>query len=303
MKSLWLSPISIEALEAILIARSLGNDVNLICSVGQVGPQAYTGFTHEVFAKQLDRLGRKHEAWPLVERDHLGRGGEDMLEWLERDVQSKAFTGAMLHIFQPSKQVDKILDQFDLTWQIGPGEDDSKRCSKDLWKRYAKPGRWVSFPNGCLIDSLSNRGAFDAKLFPATGKASIRGHNCDYLGLNGLRQVANHCDGLNVAPQLGCIQSCFYVLLGRSFGYRLDDWVAICERDAKNISRWCSNKTQAVQGVGHYHYTALEWRDVVRPLVVDYLVQVILRWCEVIGCRYNANGGAAKRSSSAAPTW
>lgn len=271
---LYVSPVSVEAMRA---AYHSGAVHGFCASVGQVGPDAYTGLDMRTFAQLRVACEQETGRRIVVERDHLGRNGECMTEWVERDV-AYGFDGCMLHVHEPTHEVMMLLGRYPAyEWQLGPGEDDSRKVSMALKKvMYAHPAvRWVSAPTGCLIESLTNRGAFSPMLVrdykTQTGKL-FRGHNCDYLNSAQLRAVRETCDGFNVAPQIGCVQSCFYLTTARSTGLPIREWEDACWRDAKNRARWCRHEHQAVQAVGHYHFDKIPWRDMVRKTVTEELV-------------------------------
>jgi len=254
-----------------LLAILLNRGVNIMASCSQVGPTPYTGITYERFARCTYNFDIK------LERDHLGKGGEDLAEWCERD-KSYGFTGAMLHVFEPGPAL-AVMDRFDMEWQVGPGEDDTLPTHLDLWARTASRATWFSFPTGCRIIGLGNRGEFYAdrvekmkRLYPTV---LVRGHNCDYLDRETLCHVAAHVDGVNVAPQLGVIQSSWYLTHALAHGLPIDDWVGACIADEKNRRRWSTRPWDVVHAVGHYHFDLIEWRASVENEVVKYLARYI----------------------------
>lgn len=257
-------------------------EVNLTCSVNHVGDTAYTGFTYDKFAARLARLSRKYSFTPIVERDHLGKRGEDLQEWIERDIDND-ITNFHLHIFEPSTEVDEILQQYDFCdFQIGPGEDNHRPIHDNLFATYCNHARSFSFPMGTMIQELSNFGAFDVKavsqitqLYP---RIRIRAHNCDYLTLPQLREVGACVDDINIAPQLGVIQSSFYLMYARTYGLPICDWFNACLSDKANQARWCgTNLLNVVPAVGHYHFDKLEWRHMCYDDTVDYIYLFLLK--------------------------
>lgn len=279
LPKLWVSPVSREVLEAAwLVAAANRGELGIMASCGQVGPGAYTGLTPERFDRDCYLLTRSTGARPPVQRDHLMKGGEDPYHWLDRDLEH-GFDGVHLHTVDPELALE-IMDHYgDKLWyEVGPGEDDSRPIPEDLWERTAARASWFSFPTGCRIDGLGNRGEFDAGRVIAMARAHgvpVRAHNCDYLTSRQWREVAIVCDGLNVAPQLGVVQSAWYMQGALMAGLPTRDWVDACAADEKNLARWCKEPWQTVVAVGHYHYDRVEWRDRVALSCVEFMVGYI----------------------------
>lgn len=262
---LWLSPVSMELLEAIHIAAAGGHEssVGIMCSTSHVGPNAYTGMTHEIFADRVLKLRAQCNIALPIERDHLMKNGEDPDDWIPVD-QAHLFTGAHLHVFKPEDAlpvIEKYGHAYD--WQIGPGEDTSEHISDSLWALTHQYARWFSFPMGTKIDGLMNQGQFNAEAVQRMRRwdVKVRAHNCDYLPWLELGKVHSHVDGINVAPQLGVVQSSWYLSKAMGEGYAWLDWAEACANDWKNRHRWCAAESMAVMAAGHYHYDMLEWRS------------------------------------------
>lgn len=277
---LFLSPVSLEALDVILTCHDAGLGVHLICSTSQVCPvvngrKPYTGVTHERIAKE-----REKRPTLTCQRDHLGRGGEDLWEWVERDA-ALGFNGWMLHVFELTQDTIALIDRHrsDGFFELGPGEDDSRPVDQSMWALRCVDSEidWASAPTGCLIDGMGNTGTRDWNairnaLWDGRGLKQ-RAHNCDYLSVGALEAVARLYDGINIAPQLGCVQSCAYLGLAATSGIDVSRWMDACTEDAKNIARWSRRVGDIVPLVGHYHYDALpdEFRERARPYVLREL--------------------------------
>jgi hypothetical protein len=266
-------PISREVADACLIAKVDG----FVCSINQVGPSAYTGFTHESWARFLHE---RNNPDVYVERDHLGKGGEDWRWWIDEDVKH-GFTGVHLHYFNVETAKDPVEYAWDkgLRIQLGPGEDSSKAISPDLWRL---PCDWISFPTGCLIANGTNIGRIDETRIEwerQQWKKPIRGHNCDYLKPHLMRRIGRLVEGVNVAPQFGVIQSCYYLMTARSRGYDIQSWLDACEADEKNHIRWGAGPEM----VGHYHFRHIEWREDVYNECVATLAHEIALMKQLVG--------------------
>jgi hypothetical protein len=181
--------------------------------------------------------------------------------------------GCHLHTFQP-EQAERWMNKYpEYKYQLGPGEDDSQPINLRL---FDLPCEWISFPTGCLIDNLGNKGEFNRSWViqhQRFGK-KIRGHNCDFLTIAKLCEVACVCNGYNIAPQLGTIQSSIYIYLAHVLGLSMDRWYQTCVGDQKNRKRWGFYR-DARLACGHYHFDELGWRDEVRGEVTKMMTWAI----------------------------
>lgn len=276
-KRLYVSPITEEIVEAAhIVEASHPKRIGFCASVGQVGPGAYTGFEYDVFCRARNAAMKRHDSTVILERDHLGRNGERFEEWVPRDIEH-GFDAFMLHVFEPSAALPILHDYgYDVyEWQIGPGEDDSRPIDESLWDATAPFATWFSRPTGCLIQGLSNRGEFDPEV--VSNRVAFRGHNCDYLPELKLREVQRWCNGINVAPQIGVVQSLWYYMWAVSSGTDVREWLDACWADQKNAARWAKSPYDMPWAVAHYHLDKLspELRDGVRNTCTRMLVGYI----------------------------
>jgi hypothetical protein len=264
----YFSPVSQEAMEAAYIVEG---EIGFCASIGQVGPNAYTGLTDDRFALLRQHYSKVYGREVVAERDHLGRAGENSAEWIVRDI-AHGFEECMLHIFDQAGLPSGVTGEMKLKWQIGPGEDDSREFLDSALHGWAMP-TWVSFPTGCLIEGLGNRGQLNLRRVYETRRywpqLLIRAHNCDYLPAATIKQVKMFFDGMNIAPQVGCFQSCAYLIIARAMSLPIQEWEDACWADQDKIKRWGLNERNFVQGMGHYHYDKIPWRQEFYTSVVE----------------------------------
>lgn len=282
------SPVSPEAVEAVY---AFSRDTGLVCgfcaSVSQVGPEPYTGLTDARFACMRRRLSDEYGVRAVAERDHLGRNGEDRGTWVGRDCRY-GFEECMLHVHslkRDEREIMSMASQYGMRFQIGPGEDDSVPTDYDSFFENIRCAQmneiyWASFPTGCLIQGLSNRGVIDYEILETARRnlrdgIKIRAHNCDYLDRDTRLEIMRHFDGMNVAPQIGCWQSLFYLSRARVSGCDVSDWEIRCEADRARQERWGVDAPRAVQAIGHYHYDVIDerWRSEQYESCVRHLTQ------------------------------
>lgn len=285
----YFSPVSEEAMEAVYATaaacRELDHAFGFCASIGQVGPKNYTGLTDSKFALLRRYFEREYGVHVDAERDHLGRNGENVHEYIDRDAYF-GFEECMLHTHYDS-EVEAAWYQGRrerMLWQVGPGEDDSKDLNITNKTLTENQVRWFSFPTGCLIMGMGNRGEMNYDQIHAARRqlpvgVQLRAHNCDYLPQSMTQIVKKHFDGMNIAPQIGCIQSNAYSFLADSCSVDLTEWRAACLNDTVRQERWELIPTEATRGIGHYHYDKLpeKFRSSVRSLVLESLVVFMMR--------------------------
>ncbi len=256
MSELFVAPVSVEVLDAALNVGVAG----LICSEAQVPPDGSPGYGGIDYALLRAYHGGRDDV--IVQRDHLKIMTNDKYNEIIKADAANGFKAVMLHCWEPSLTpvVDavKTARKHSMRIELGPGEDDSqvwginlKGDTADFW--------YGSWPVGLYVDSLGNKGQFIKSGAPS--KTHFRAHNADYLSLNQLRYIAKHAAGVNLAPQLGTIQSDLYLSLSAIYGLPIKRWVDACMSDDDHAKRWCPNDTHMrVRACGHYHYDKIAWR-------------------------------------------
>jgi hypothetical protein len=279
---LFVSPITVEILEAVFRTKY---DVHLTCSVGHVGPKNYTGFSYDAFRKMYDALAYVYGKCPLIERDHLGKVEDvaTMMQYVEDDIAA-GFDACMLHTHSFDR-IEPILSKFGkrLQWQIGPGEDDSKEIEPGFWEKVIPWATWLSAPVGTRIVGLTNEYNFHPSRIPhewmLEDSIAPRAHNCDYLTMQQLKEVSICFPSINIAPQLGVLQSCLYLYLARSNGLPIKAWEEACRNDTAHQARWGVDEFHAVQAIGHYHFDKIEWKPEASRYVTGVLTQYLEDVC------------------------
>lgn len=267
---IYASPISEEIVRAAATC-----DCRLTATPNQVGPCGYA-FGYD----ELARLRHELRMETMLERDHLGRAGEDFDEWIDRDWDH-GFSAFHLHVFDADvalNVIERHRTHPTIEWQIGPGEDDSKPVSSTLWKDTARVASWFSAPLGIRIVGTRNTHDYKREFSRDALKHGVafRAHNCDYLNDGMLPSIKKWYPGINIGPQLGVVQSLFYMTRAKTVGCSLSPWLFACYADRKQLSRW-GNEALAV---GHYHFNRLdaEFRRANRDDCVSELVKVIKRY-------------------------
>lgn len=280
---LYVGPVSMEVLDAVLLVNSEDVDARVaICaSVGQVSNASYTGISCAALKRRCERASNR----PLLERDHLGRDAGD--DWLTSDGpawdqwrgEAPFFDAWHFHHHDFEALLDAVMPMpgNKSEWQIGPGEDARRSSPHPLRESRVWEG-WVSAPLGPEIDGLTNASTLDferaEQLRRAFPRAKIRCHACDYLPRRVLKAVKALCDGINVAPQLGVVQSTWYMQHAVQHGLDVSAWVDACLADERQLARWNLGPARWY-GVGHYHFDKISWRQDVDGPVIEHLARFI----------------------------
>ena len=99
----------------------------------------------------------------------------------------------------------------------------------------------------------------------------LKEHNADYLDVDDIKQREKIVDCMNIAPELGYIQTKCVMNLAYHFGVNTNDFSNLCY-EMGNWEKWISdahmalNKDDVALSCGHYHYTSNEYKDIVDKL-------------------------------------
>ncbi len=283
---LFVAPVSIEVLDAALRAGVSG----LLCSEAQVPPGGGLGYGGIDYALLNAMHGGRKDV--IVQRDHLKIDQHDfkaLSEILASD-RDNGFDAVMLHANDHTEYFHQAKDtakRMGYKLELGPGEDDSRQVYQGVIND--KEAWYISAPMGLYVDDLKNRGKFKSiwqqnGWQPMVADAPVRAHNCDYLPLPMLKQVAQNVKGINLAPQLGSIQSTMYLNIAMVSGRPIDRWQSATLADDKRAERWCkASPHNRVLACGHYHFDKLQWRSQVYEEIVAALTRYLKVLMNVIG--------------------
>lgn len=99
----------------------------------------------------------------------------------------------------------------------------------------------------------------------------LKEHNADYLNVDDIKERENIVDCMNIAPELGYMQTKCVQNLAYHFGINTNDFSNLCY-EGGNWKKWLSdvhmalNKDDVTLSCGHYHYTSDEYKDIVGKL-------------------------------------
>lgn len=179
------------------------------------------------------------------------------------------------------KQNPNIILEFGAEENIGiSSEIETLRQELQFVKNYSNNVRFIVSQTGSLVKE-TQVGQFDIKLTSTIASEIhshgylLKEHNADYLTSNEIikRKIAG-VDALNIAPQLGCMQTLTTMKLATKNG-ELSEWNNFANTviSNKKWERWKSLKkfdpVSAVISAGHYHFNSRNYKSLVNKIGQD----------------------------------
>ena len=98
----------------------------------------------------------------------------------------------------------------------------------------------------------------------------LKEHNADYLSASQIKLRHNCVDAMNIAPQLGVVQTSTVLHEAQKYGIKVDDFINL----VYNSNRWkkwdhgnlTGNPYFSTVVAGHYHYTSDEYKKLIDEL-------------------------------------
>jgi len=301
--NLAIGAISYEIVESVFKYSQEHNiQLMLICSRNQID------FSDGYFLKTQEYnkfISKMRKAYPIADvvlcRDHCGLGFKDGIEdsinlvketilcdllcgfdLIHLDVSR--MTGSHLSIL---KELEKLIEfsrsQKDkVLFEVGTDENEKYdaldlnqvRREVDYISNFCEPEFYVA-RTGSLVKENRNVGKFNTKTALVSAilhenNIKFKEHNADYLTSSEISKRENIIDAMNIAPQLGIIQT--NCLLSQACVYGID--CTDLENhvyDSRKWEKWlytntASNKNLCVQIATHYYYNAKEYVDIMNKL-------------------------------------
>ena len=148
---------------------------------------------------------------------------------------------------------------------------------------------------GSLVKEINQVGTFNRHFVKESRQilneknVKLKEHNADYLSKNEILERRNFVDAMNIAPQLGVVQT--NLILNRCLihGVRFDDF-ANEVYNGKKWTKWlhdndAHNKLLCVQIAGHYHFASAEYRKIIDQLdkhedITESIIETIMEVIE-----------------------
>jgi hypothetical protein len=145
----------------------------------------------------------------------------------------------------------------------------------DFFKNFCDPEFYV-VQTGSLVKEINQAGKFNAQFTAQIAKllkergTKLKEHNADYLPADEIALRRGVSDALNIAPQLGVIQT--QLVLHKCLTHGIDFSDFIDEVYAgKKWQKWLNknspeNKFLCVAIAGHYHFASDKYREIIKQL-------------------------------------
>ena len=305
-----------EIVEAIYsYSQQFSHPLMLISSRNQVDYEHGYVFKTSDYRAFLDGMKAKYpENNVAICRDHCGPGfgtPDDSMESVKKTIAADLENGFhLVHIDLCNLKAErkekvaltKQLMDFakgvnpDVLFEVGTEENVGVPASnlleieedlKELTGDY-KPMFYV-VQTGSLVKENYNAGTFSRD---AVAKAHdlVRGygvllkeHNADYLTKGQIADRIGVVNAMNIAPQLGVVQTCSVLNLCQIYGVDSTQFREVAYRGRK-WKKWLLHNTEAnkdlcVNLAGHYHFNSEEYRRIVEqiPRVTETVIESIKR--------------------------
>ena len=266
----------------------------LICSRNQVDKDSGYVFTTAAYSRFVSEMRQRY---PLASvtlcRDHCGPGfgpADNSLESVWQTMLCDMENGfELIHIDLchlavsrgekitiTNELMDRALAmdsriQFEVGTEenVGVPASNLAEIADDLAGLHTKPKFYV-VQTGSLVKEDRNYGTFGreavlkAKELLAGHGVMLKEHNADYLDQEAIRQRIGVVDAMNIAPQLGVIQTNLVLNACRVYGLDSRPFKQLVYRGGK-WRKWLLNATAenrdlCVSLAGHYHFDSDEYR-------------------------------------------
>lgn len=303
---LAVGPMSPEIVEAVFYySNFFRTPLMLIASKNQVDYAG--GYVNNWTTREyMDFVNLMRNQYPMATvkicRDHCGPGfnGKYDLKDVYKTIEEDIKTGFdLIHIdfckhkgsvegkLQESKKaiMHALKLRPDIELEIGTDENQGTNYSLpnlkewereiEFFQKFCKPTYYV-VQTGSLVMEINQVGNFN-KSFTTTVSQLIKSkglklkeHNADYLSKTEIQDRSGLVDAMNIAPQLGVVQTMIVLTRCLVYGVHFNEWIEEVYKGGK-WQKWMKdngpeNKMLCVIIAGHYHFTSKHYKDIVRQL-------------------------------------
>lgn len=303
---LAIGPMSFESVEAVFrYSHYHRKELMLIASKNQIDWNG--GYVNNWTTKKyMEYVRDMRKAYPqakvLICRDHCGPGFNgnhnltDVYKTIEDDLRNGFdlihidfchFKGTYRRQLEESKKTIKhmLSIKSDVLLEIGTDENVGANYSLtnlaeiekeiDFFKDFCQPSFYV-IQTGSLVKEINQSGSFNKDFAKkASGLLKEKGlklkeHNSDYLSKEELLSRSGIVDAMNIAPQLGVIQTQLVLTKCLVYGINFTDFLEEVYRGGK-WKKWlykngAGNKLLCSTIAGHYHFTSDAYKKIISRL-------------------------------------
>jgi hypothetical protein len=318
---LGFGPISPEIIEGVIKASALlAQPLMLISTQNQIdwnGGYVNNWKTSEYVEYVHTILPKYPESHIYLCRDHLGPGFkndniDDVYKTLYDDIDNNF---DLIHIDFSNIHADKntvlnetkkvILNIYKKTdtvrLEIGTEENVGRSISTladierevKFVKEYAEPEFFV-VQTGSLVKEINQVGSFqkdfivEAHNLLSSHRIRLKEHNADYLDEDMIRARVGIVDAMNIAPQLGVLQTVTVIEQALIYGVDITEFLNV-SYNSKRWEKWlhknsASNSMLCAIIAGHYNFTSKAYQQLIfyldkqidiKKMIVDKTVEMI----------------------------
>ncbi|MFC1775258.1 class II D-tagatose-bisphosphate aldolase non-catalytic subunit [Patescibacteria group bacterium] len=321
---LGVGPMSQEITEAIFkYSHFHRNELMIIASKNQIDYDGgyVNGWTTKEF---MDFVKDQRATYPNSDvkicRDHCGPGFngnydlEDSYKTVEDDIKNGFdlihidfchFKGTKDERFEESKKIIEHCLKLNPNILLEVGTDENTGTNYNIqnlkeieeevnfFKGFCNPEFYV-VQTGSLVKEINQAGSFNKQFTESISKIlkekglKLKEHNADYLSREGIVLRNGIVDAINIAPQLGVVQTQFILNKCLVYGVNFEDFLQEVY-SGKKWGKWLSsnspqNKTLCSIIAGHYHFSSESYKKIIKQLeeyedihesIIDTIMDVI----------------------------
>jgi len=319
--NLGIGPMSTEVIEAVFrYSHFHRKDLMLIASKNQIDHSGgyVNGWDTKQYCDFLGEMKKKYIYSNIINcRDHCGPGFsgnmsmDDTYKTIETDIENGFdlihidlcyYKGSNEKRLEESKKAIEHCLKLNENILIEIGTDENlgamysfnslKEIEDEVkyFNNFFKPEFFV-VQTGSLVKEINQVGSFNEKFIKEcsdlirSNGIKLKEHNADYLSSEEIKERKNIVNALNIAPQLGVIQTGLVLNKCLIYGIQFNDFANIVYEGSK-WKKWLhnndkKNKYLCTQIAGHYHFASDEYKKIVEQLNVhedisENIIEIIM---------------------------
>jgi len=294
---LGFGPMSPQIITGIIKASAkLNEPFMLICTQNQIDyDRGYVNnWNTKEYVNYVDKVKNKYKGSKIfLCRDHCGPGFksneiDDVYKTIDNDMENGfdmihidfSNLGTKKNIMKETEKIIKYIIKKNKNIKIEIGTEENLgefknkisevRNDLDLVKKYILPEFFV-VQTGSLVREINQIGGFNKKFIEevhkilAENRVKLKEHNADYLNYKMIKKRKGIVDAMNIAPQLGVIQTEIVITEALLYGINI---LPFLEKSYKSKAwkKWLYNndyKNKMLCSIiaGHYNFTSNEYKD------------------------------------------
>ncbi len=303
---LGIGPMSSEVIEAIFrSSHYLRKELMIIASKNQIDHNG--GYVNNWTTKQFTEFIKEMKVkYPYsnvkICRDHCGPGFngiydlEDTYSTIKTDIENGFdlihidfcnFRGSKEEMFKESKKAIKYCMELNpkILFEIGTDENigtnfgpiniEEIKNEINFFTLFCKPEFYV-VQTGSLVKEINQVGNFNRNFVKQISEIlrmkgiKLKEHNADYISKEDLKLREGVVDAMNIAPQLGVIQTLMTIKKCLIYGIDFSDFLNEVYKKGK-WKKWMhnnnpDNKLLCCIIAGHYHFASENYKSLIKQL-------------------------------------